>query len=109
MSDLKPFHFTGADGKTHELPDIRVLSARQVSAFERLDVQVIEEALRSNGTDQTAIDALLDLPIHQLTEVMSDWANSDGEGKSSKPSPSPSGTGTPSKRTSRSGGSTRKR
>lgn len=107
MSDLKPFLFE-ANGETHELPDMRVLSARQLQAASRGDFEVLEKALHDNGADQSAIDALMDMPLHRLNDVIGDWVRS-GEGKASLSSPSSSTTATRSKPTSRSGGSRSKR
>jgi|SRR5690554_3399454 len=103
MSDLKPFLFD-FDGRTYELPDVRVLSARQLRAASRGDFDALEAALRANGADPEAVDALMDMPIHRLDGVIEDWVSGDG-GKLPEPSRSSNTTGTRSKRTSRSAGS----
>lgn len=110
MSDLKPFPFTGADGKSHKLPDMRALSTRELQAADRGDIDALEAALLRRGAEQADVDALFDLPLHEMGDVITAWISGDDEGKPSKPSPSSKNTATRSKRTSPSAASgTRRR
>lgn len=105
MSDLKPFPFTGPDSKTYQLPDMRALSTRELQAADRGDIEALEAALLRRGAEQADVDALFDLPLHEMGDVITAWISGDGEGKLSKPSPSSKSTAPRSRRTSSSAAS----
>ncbi len=111
-SGLEPFEFNDVNDEPQELPHLRTLTSRQIVMS--MNGQIVE--LFSEITPGL-VDQLLDLPNFALDALVREWqahagieVDAEGNpvpGKSTSTSPSSKTTATSSRRTSRSGGSSR--
>ncbi|MFE1361311.1 hypothetical protein [Streptomyces harbinensis] len=95
-----PFEWIGLDGETYQLPPMRLLTPRQVAAFEQAEtVNGVLDLLRAIAPD--AAEAAADLPIGVMEDLMSSWRRTTGgeAGKSPSRSSAKKRAGKPPKRT----------